>query len=1303
MTDRYLGRWHDPAEPAWVVAPTSEWHPQFPGQRYPGDIGLRATPRPAVRGRAAVPGRTSTPNNGEDRWNVDEFRHRPERTDRFDGHPPQRRGATYPSSGAGEVYPPERRHRGQEWPDPRPVSPGWSTPRDPAGERPPSWDPVTGWSAPRDPFHDRSATPDPSHDRSATREPSHDWSGPASGWRREAEPTWSERPDRPGTPYRRGGWSDDADPGDTQPLPPGHRATPGARTPRPPETERPGPGWTERWRETYPPDDRPRHPHPAAGTGGYPPDGDDHRRRFPVPGSPGSPGTPGHRPDQRPLPGFPGTPDHRPDQRPHPAPGREAAWHGSPSDGRPRSDGSVGRPPVPPEPDRAGQIRPADPGPLPGQPRPVRDEPFPGQPAPTSWAESRRPVEHTPAAQPAAPDPRPAPDPWFTAAPTSGAPVSGVPVSGAPTSAPVSGVPTSGAPVSDTPVSGAPVSGMPVPDASVPDAPGSGAPVSGAPVRGWAGPVSAPPAAPSPVPPRVESPATPPAPVRPDAPPPAPPIAGLRLEFLPTPEPAPAPATLDTAAVPAPETAAVPTPEDSVLPVVETPVAATDEVPAPTVPAPAMDTPAPTVPAPVVDTPAPTVPAPPATEAVPGPDAPTTGAPTGTDAPAGSSSSGIEAADIHATPDIAPPVVDAPIDLDLPVAGTPINLDHVPADAPIGVEVDLADAPVRVDLPVVGAPIGTAQGGAVVPEFRWSAVPATDEPVAGPPIPCPPAPEPATGATVAAPIPVEAPVSAPPVTDLPDSAPAAPVSAPPAAPVTAPPAGDAAGPVPPVAEPSGDSPAAEPVVTGDEPNPAPEPEDHLDDRAATPGDRAPEGSGDGTPEVAPLPSTSGTERPVPVASTLPTTDPEQTLAAYRWRLDPDTLREVADEPDTLRAVREQLGAKLDAASDDRARARLLSLRAVVSRILGDLDRALADGTLALTHAEATGELRRIAIVKARLAHVHQWRGEFDEADRLYTEANSSELPDRLRATMHEHAGRCCLEQGRYIEACTHFERALDLRTVVDADLVARTELALDAVFNRVAAKGWGPYPRTPEEIRYAHRPPVPCFDQDTRRWGYADVHGELTITADYAEAQPFRDGVAWVRRPEMDAWTLIDETGTCLIGATAGYRGVGSFSDGIAWVSHNGAGDWLAVDKSGTVLIPAGFDDVRPFRRGVAAVRRGGWGAVDRTGQVVVPTSYSGFTTALTDGRYIDGFTDEGLAVVDVNGRKGVVDRAGRVVVPPTHPALVIHPVAFLVGDSGQWGALDRRGRRLIDPVHRSRLDVMAEIDRLLADTTPVL
>ena len=135
---------------------------------------------------------------------------------------------------------------------------------------------------------------------------------------------------------------------------------------------------------------------------------------------------------------------------------------------------------------------------------------------------------------------------------------------------------------------------------------------------------------------------------------------------------------------------------------------------------------------------------------------------------------------------------------------------------------------------------------------------------------------------------------------------------------------------------------------------------------------------------------------------------------------------------------------------------------------------------------------------------------------------------------------------------------------------------------------------------------------------------------------------------------------------------------------------WVAVDRDNRVVIPNGFDDVRPFRRGVAAVRLGGWGAVDKAGRTVVPTQYTAFATALTDGRYVDGFTDEGLAVVDAGGRQGVVGRTRRVVRAPPLAAQVIPPVAV-------------RGDALIDPVHPSRADVMDEIDRLLADTKPVL
>jgi tetratricopeptide (TPR) repeat protein len=498
-----------------------------------------------------------------------------------------------------------------------------------------------------------------------------------------------------------------------------------------------------------------------------------------------------------------------------------------------------------------------------------------------------------------------------------------------------------------------------------------------------------------------------------------------------------------------------------------------------------------------------------------------------------------------------------------------------------------------------------------------------------------------------------------------------------------------------------------------EATPVPEPEAEPAPEAEPPAEPEPAAAAD----PAPAPQPPAAPRPEPTTAPPSATtayarqpghgrehhprrlaDPEQVLSAYPWRFSPDTLRELIDDPEELLIVRDRLTDKLEYAERDAVRARLLSLRAVVSRVLGDLDLALADGREALGHAEATGELRRTSIVQARLAHVLQWAGDFAEADRLYELANSPELPDRLRAEMFELAGRSAFEQGRHLEAMNRFEQALDMRRGEDPELVSRIEAALDAVQGKAAADGWGPYPRSREEILREPAAPRPLRDERTGLWGYVGA-----VAPQFAEAQPFREGRAWVRRPEGYGWELVDDAGQP-VGGASGYLMVQPFSDGLAWVSRDEAGGWFGVDRDGRVVVPGGFDEVRPFRRGLAAVRRGGWGAVDRHGRAVVPPKYRGFATTLAGGRRMDGFTDEGLAVVDAGDRLGVVDRSGQLLVAPVHARLVIHPVAFLIGDrNGRWGALDREGEPLVDVVHRSEGDVADAIDGLLSDTRPVL
>jgi hypothetical protein len=378
---------------------------------------------------------------------------------------------------------------------------------------------------------------------------------------------------------------------------------------------------------------------------------------------------------------------------------------------------------------------------------------------------------------------------------------------------------------------------------------------------------------------------------------------------------------------------------------------------------------------------------------------------------------------------------------------------------------------------------------------------------------------------------------------------------------------------------------------------------------------------------------------------------------------------------------------------------------VIARVLTDLRSAQADARMALAHAEATGQLRRVAVAQARLANVLVRLGDYPEADELLAKANSNEVPERLRAAIHHYAGKSAFAQDRYIEACQHFEQALELRRDGDPELVAATEVALDALFSRVAERGWGPYPRARDEILHTHRPAAPTFDEVVDRWGYQDEHGRWPIPPQFADVQPFREGMAWVRPVGVETWGLIDESGRALIHPSTGYLGVGSFSDGLAWVSRDGLGRWIAIDKNNRIVIQGGFDDVRPFRRGIAAVRqRGRWGAVENSGRLAVQFAFDAFATGLADGRYVDGFTDEGLAIVELGGRKGVIDRTGRVIVPIAYPTIVIHPVAFLYVDQHhRWGAMDRSGAALVDSVHSSRNAVINELESLMADTRPML
>jgi len=105
-----------------------------------------------------------------------------------------------------------------------------------------------------------------------------------------------------------------------------------------------------------------------------------------------------------------------------------------------------------------------------------------------------------------------------------------------------------------------------------------------------------------------------------------------------------------------------------------------------------------------------------------------------------------------------------------------------------------------------------------------------------------------------------------------------------------------------------------------------------------------------------------------------------------------------------------------------------------------------------------------------------------------------------------------------------------------------------------------------------------------------------------------------------------------------------------------------------------------------------------------VPLKYQRFATELTAGGPVEGFTADGLAVIDAGDRLGVVDRTGQLLVAPVHSRLLIHPVAFVIGDRiDRWGALDRNGDPIVEVTRSRPGDVVDEIEKLLSDIRPVL
>ena len=189
------------------------------------------------------------------------------------------------------------------------------------------------------------------------------------------------------------------------------------------------------------------------------------------------------------------------------------------------------------------------------------------------------------------------------------------------------------------------------------------------------------------------------------------------------------------------------------------------------------------------------------------------------------------------------------------------------------------------------------------------------------------------------------------------------------------------------------------------------------------------------------------------------------------------------------------------------------------------------------------------------------------------------------------------------------------------------------------------------------------------RWGYVDATGGFAVPPTYDWALPFSD-----------------EVGVVNVGASVGSPTFVKNADAV-WAKVEG-GEWRVIDRRGKVLLTLKFDEVRPFKDGLAPVRTGAkWGYVDKTGKVVVPPRYDD-ADVLTDG----------MGAVRVGRKWGFIDKAGQQVIEPRYfsrielmAGQVLLGIGYSEGlawvtESGSrgslWGVIDTSGKFVIQPTY---------------------
>lgn len=153
------------------------------------------------------------------------------------------------------------------------------------------------------------------------------------------------------------------------------------------------------------------------------------------------------------------------------------------------------------------------------------------------------------------------------------------------------------------------------------------------------------------------------------------------------------------------------------------------------------------------------------------------------------------------------------------------------------------------------------------------------------------------------------------------------------------------------------------------------------------------------------------------------------------------------------------------------------------------------------------------------------------------------------------------------------------------------------------------------------------------KWGFCTPDKKIVIDCQYDYANPFTEGVAWVKDYDNKSEYFIDREGNTLIKINlldSNYNIWENFSNGLALVEKEHL-IFGYIDKKGENIVPCIYELAESFSDGLALVNHDRYyGYIERNGDTSIPFIYD----------YATSFR-EGIAIARKNGKEFFIDKSG--------------------------------------------------------------